>query len=78
MQVMIVEDQPLVVEGLRSVLTEIDSEPDIRCALLASRALTMLRGGLNPQTNAVGSFIFLCSILMLVAVELLLFRKRRA
>ena len=39
---------------------------------------TMLRGGLNPQTNAVGSFIFLCSILMLVAVELLLFRKRRA
>ena len=38
---------------------------------------TMLRGGLNPQTNAVGSFIFLCSILMLVAVELLLFRKRR-
>ncbi|HVO04887.1 MAG TPA: ABC transporter permease [Candidatus Cybelea sp.] len=39
---------------------------------------TMLRGGLNPQTNAVGSFIFMCSILMLVAVELLLFRKRRA
>jgi spermidine/putrescine transport system permease protein len=37
----------------------------------------MLRGGLNPQTNAVGSLIFLCSILMLVAVELLLFRKRR-
>lgn len=48
MQVMIVEDQPLVVEGLRSVLTEIDSEPDIRCALLASRALTMLRG-LRPD-----------------------------
>lgn len=39
---------------------------------------TMLRGGLNPQTNAVGSFIFLCSVLMLVAVELLLFRKRSA
>ena len=39
---------------------------------------TMLRGGLSPQTNAVGSFIFLCSIVMLVAVELLLFRKRRA
>lgn len=38
---------------------------------------TMLRGGLSPQTNAVGSFIFLCSILMLVAVEFLLFRKRR-
>jgi spermidine/putrescine transport system permease protein len=39
---------------------------------------TMLRGGLNPQTNAVGSFIFLCSILLLVVVELLLFRKRRS
>jgi spermidine/putrescine transport system permease protein len=39
---------------------------------------SMLRGGLSPQTNAVGSFIFLCSIVMLVAVELLLFRKRRA
>jgi spermidine/putrescine transport system permease protein len=39
---------------------------------------SLLRGGLSPQTNAVGSFIFLCSIVMLVAVELLLFRKRRA
>jgi spermidine/putrescine transport system permease protein len=38
---------------------------------------SLLRGGLSPQTNAVGSFIFLCSIVMLVAVELLLFRKRR-
>jgi spermidine/putrescine transport system permease protein len=37
---------------------------------------TLLRGGLNPQTNAVGSFIFMCSILLLIAVELLLFRKR--
>lgn len=49
MQVMIVEDQPLVVEGLRSVLTEIDSEPDVRCALLASRAVAMLRSGLRPD-----------------------------
>jgi len=39
---------------------------------------TMLRGGLSPQTNAVGSLIFLCSVVMLIAVELLLFRKRRA
>lgn len=39
---------------------------------------SMLRGGLNPQTNAVGSFIFICSILLFVAVELLLFRKRRS
>ncbi len=49
MQVMIFEDQPLVVEGLRSVLAGIDSEPDVRCALLASRALSMLRGGLRPD-----------------------------
>ena len=49
MQVMIIEDQPLVVEGLRSVLTGMDSEPDIRCALLASRALSMLRSGLRPD-----------------------------
>jgi hypothetical protein len=33
---------------------------------------------LNPQTNAVGSFIFMCSILLLIAVELLLFRKHAA
>lgn len=49
MQVMIVEDQPLVVEGLRSVLTEIDNSPDIRCAMLAARALAMLRAGLRPD-----------------------------
>ncbi len=49
MQVMIIEDQPLIVEGLRSVLSGIDSEPDIRCALLASRALSMLRSGLRPD-----------------------------
>ncbi|WP_374338285.1 response regulator [Methyloversatilis sp.] len=49
MQVMIIEDQPLVVEGLRNVLAEIDSEPDIRCALLAARALSMLRSGLRPD-----------------------------
>jgi spermidine/putrescine transport system permease protein len=39
---------------------------------------TMLRGGLNPQTNAVGSIIFVCSILLVIAVEALLFGKRRA
>jgi spermidine/putrescine transport system permease protein len=38
---------------------------------------TMLRGGLNPQTNAVGSFIFLCSILLMIVVELSLLRRRR-
>jgi spermidine/putrescine transport system permease protein len=39
---------------------------------------TMLRGGLNPQTNAVGSIIFAGSILLVATVEALLFGKRRA
>ena len=30
-----------------------------------------------PETNAAGSFIFLCSILLMIVVELLLLRKRR-
>ncbi len=38
----------------------------------------LLRGGLNPETNAAGSFIFLCSVLLVTVVELLLLRKRRA
>ncbi|MQT13563.1 ABC transporter permease [Segnochrobactrum spirostomi] len=38
---------------------------------------SMLRGGLNPQTNAVGSLIFVCSIVLVAAVEALLFGKRR-
>ncbi len=39
--------------------------------------LSLLRGGVSPLTNAAGSFIFLCSILLMVAVELLLVRQRR-
>jgi len=39
--------------------------------------LSLLRGGVSPLTNAAGSFIFLCSILLMVAVELLLLRQRR-
>ncbi len=38
---------------------------------------SMLRGGLNPQTNAVGSLIFFASILLVAAVEALLFGKKR-
>lgn len=39
--------------------------------------LSLLRGGVSPLTNAAGSFIFLCSILLMVVVELLLLRQRR-
>lgn len=38
---------------------------------------SLLRGGLNPETNAAGSFIFLVSVSIMLLVELLLLRKRR-
>ena len=39
--------------------------------------LSLMRGGINPETNAAGSFIFLCSILLMIVVELSLLRRRR-
>lgn len=36
---------------------------------------SMLRSGLSPETNAVGSLVFLVSILVVVTLELTLFRK---
>jgi spermidine/putrescine transport system permease protein len=39
---------------------------------------SMLRSGLSPKTNAIGSLVFLVSITLLVVLELSLFRKRRA
>jgi spermidine/putrescine transport system permease protein len=38
----------------------------------------LLRGGLNPETNAAGSFIFLVSISVMLVVEFFLLRKRRS
>lgn len=38
---------------------------------------SMLRSGLSPGTNAVGSLVFLVSIAVVVLVELLLLRRRR-
>jgi len=38
---------------------------------------SLLRGGLNPQTNAVGSLVFGCSVLLAVAVEALLLGRKR-
>ncbi len=36
---------------------------------------SLLRSGLNPKTNAVGSIVFLVSVLLVVVLELLVFRK---
>ncbi|MGE0210088.1 MAG: ABC transporter permease [Parvibaculaceae bacterium] len=38
----------------------------------------LLRSGLNPKTNAVGSLVFGVSVVLLLLTELILFRKRRA
>jgi len=38
----------------------------------------LLRSGLNPKTNAVGSLVFSVSIVLAILLELLLFRRRRA
>lgn len=37
----------------------------------------MLRGGLSPRTNAVGSLVFLISVLLVAAIELIVLRKAR-
>lgn len=37
---------------------------------------SMLRSGLSPKTNAVGSLVFLVSVAVVIAAELTLFRKR--
>lgn len=39
---------------------------------------SLLRSGLSPKTNAVGSIVFLVSVALAVAVELMLLRRRRA
>ncbi|MGA9412892.1 MAG: ABC transporter permease [Roseobacter sp.] len=37
----------------------------------------MLRSGLNPKTNAIGSVVFLISIALVIALEFTVFRRRR-
>lgn len=39
---------------------------------------SMLRTGLNPKTNAVGSFVFLVSVVLVFLLDLVLFQKRKA
>ncbi|MEM7222405.1 MAG: ABC transporter permease [Pseudomonadota bacterium] len=38
---------------------------------------SMLRSGLNPETNAVGSFVFLISVALFVVLDMVLRRRRR-
>jgi spermidine/putrescine transport system permease protein len=38
---------------------------------------SLLRSGLNPKTNAVGSLVFGVSIVLVLTLELVVFRKRR-
>ncbi len=39
---------------------------------------SMLRTGLNPKTNAVGSFVFLVSVAVVFLLDLVLFRKKKS
>lgn len=36
---------------------------------------SMLRGGLSPKTNAVGSLVFLISVILVIAIELVVLRR---
>ncbi len=38
---------------------------------------SMLRSGLSPRLNAIGSLVFLVSVIVVIALELLVFRRRR-
>jgi spermidine/putrescine transport system permease protein len=38
---------------------------------------SLLRSGLSPRLNAVGSFVFLVSVTVVLVLELFVFRKRR-
>ncbi len=38
---------------------------------------SMLRSGLNPKTNAVGSFVFIISVITVLVLELVVFRRKR-
>jgi len=39
---------------------------------------SMLRSGLNPKTNAVGSFVFLISIATVLVLDLVVFKRRKS
>jgi len=39
---------------------------------------SLLRSGLNPKTNAVGSLVFLVSIILVLITEILVFGRRKS
>ena len=39
---------------------------------------SMLRSGLNPKTNAVGSFVFVISVITVLVLDLVVFRRKKA
>jgi spermidine/putrescine transport system permease protein len=39
---------------------------------------SLLRSGLSPRLNAIGSLVFLVSVALVLILELLVFRRRRA
>ena len=39
---------------------------------------SMLRTGLNPKTNAVGSFVFLISVVLVFVLDQIIFRRKRS
>lgn len=39
---------------------------------------SLLRSGLSPRLNAIGSFVFLISVMVVLLLELFVFRRRRA
>jgi spermidine/putrescine transport system permease protein len=39
---------------------------------------SLLKSGLNPKTNAVGSFVFIISIVIVLVAEVLIFGRRRS
>ncbi len=39
---------------------------------------SLLRSGLNPKTNAVGSVVFLVSMMIVVVVEAVIFSRRKS
>ena len=39
---------------------------------------SMLRTGLNPKTNAVGSFVFLISVVTVLLLDLVIFKRKKA
>ena len=39
---------------------------------------SLLRSGLNPKTNAVGSLVFIVSVILVGIMELVVFGRRRA